>query len=249
MKRRYKIVLVLAAAFSALLLWIPYGQHCDSQQSNQYYCAAYSVALIVGSYIESHNGAITALASVVVAIFTWTLWASSERMWLVTDASLQHSRETAERQLRAYITVQTGEAYRQRGGPKGWRFEFRPTILNTGQTPAYSVNIRGTVVFLSTEEAENFNWEDNLPPTAKVGVLTLGTQQNRFTRAVMSRRLTRAELRQFSSGSHDFYVFGKVTYQDTFRIDHSTRYCFALAKWHKRGAHTWLTTYRYNDSD
>jgi hypothetical protein len=77
----------LLAAGVALLALPPYAEYCESRQSHQYYCAAYEVALAVGAFVESHNGAITALASAVVAMFTWTLWNSSEKMWLATKRS------------------------------------------------------------------------------------------------------------------------------------------------------------------
>jgi|GraSoiStandDraft_4_1057263.scaffolds.fasta_scaffold975782_1 hypothetical protein len=61
--------------------------------------------------------------------------------WLVraTIKLWRGAEDTAQRQLRAYVTSVFGNAGRQ-GITKGFRFEFRPSIVNTGQTPAYNLH-------------------------------------------------------------------------------------------------------------
>jgi len=38
-------------------------------------------------WLESHNGAVTALATIAIAAFTGTLWWSTHRLWQVTQRS------------------------------------------------------------------------------------------------------------------------------------------------------------------
>ncbi|WP_156824735.1 hypothetical protein [Methylocystis rosea] len=62
----------------------------------------YKMTLALGSFVESHNGAITAIASIAVAVFTWTLWQSSEKMWIVTKIAA----DAAELSAKAAIGVE-----------------------------------------------------------------------------------------------------------------------------------------------
>jgi hypothetical protein len=50
--------------------------------------------------------AYTALFTAFLALFTFTLWWSTNKLWSVTDKSLRHSEDTAQRQLRAYMSVE-----------------------------------------------------------------------------------------------------------------------------------------------
>jgi hypothetical protein len=52
----------------------------------------------------------TALFTFWVAFFTFVLAASTIGLWIVAICTLRHSRETAERQLRAYISLDGGSA-------------------------------------------------------------------------------------------------------------------------------------------
>jgi hypothetical protein len=70
-----------------------------------------------------------------IAIFTCVLAASTIGLWIATILTLRHSRETAERQLRAYLTIEGGGVLLLNGNTISANVKFR----NTGQTPAYDV--------------------------------------------------------------------------------------------------------------
>jgi len=76
---------------------------------------------------------------------------------------IREARLSSERQLRAYLTSVVGTGFRQ-GETRGLRFEFRPVILNTGQTPAYEVYSVTGLRFLSLQEAMTFDFR--LPEAA-----------------------------------------------------------------------------------
>ncbi len=193
--------------------------------------------LCTARFLEAHNAVITAIATVLLTFVTGGLvWAGYQQI------------RTTRAQLRAYLSIATGEGFRQ-GAVKGLKFEFRPVVINTGQTPAYKVNISGALLFLETTTAADFDWDGNIPAPTGAGVLTLGTQQNRFTKGILDRTLNKAELRQFRKGTHSLYVFGKVTYLVAFQRQRYTNYCFLIGAWNKRGPATWITTFRHNDSD
>jgi hypothetical protein len=137
-----------------------------------------------------------------------------------------------------------------RAASEGLRFEFRPVIVNVGQTPAYFLNNVAALHFVRVDDIPTFDFEGNLPPIEEqTGVLTLGSTQNRFMSVVLDRALTKAELRQYRCGTHILMVFGKVVYQDAFQRNHYTNFSFAISACNKRSAHLWRTTYRHNDSN
>jgi hypothetical protein len=72
-----------------------------------------------------------------VAFFTFVLAASTIGLWIVAICTLRHGRETAERQLRAYISVDGGSA--RIVETIGTNFvEGFVSLKNSGQTPAYN---------------------------------------------------------------------------------------------------------------
>ena len=79
----------------------------------------------------------TALFTFWVAFFTFVLAGSTIGLWIVAICTLRHSRETAERQLRAYISLDGGSA-RIVGTIDKNIVEGFVNLKNCGQTPAYN---------------------------------------------------------------------------------------------------------------
>jgi hypothetical protein len=126
---------------------------------------------------------------------------------LTVVSQIREARASSEATLRAYLVVKVGTQFRQ-GGVRGLRFEFRPGLLNTGQTPAYEMRTIARVAFLSPAEAAAFNF--NLPdptgdPTAASAV-TLGP-----SRIVSSKPSLTADCRKQNfaniSGCKNFCTF------------------------------------------
>jgi hypothetical protein len=182
------------------------------------------------------------ITDTLLVLFTFTLWLATRDLVIGAD-------ETAQRQLRAYLTTVTGQCIRQSARPRkngGVKFEFRPIILNTGQTPAYAVTSISDVKFLSYEEAANFKFV--VPPLTSSGVVTLGSRQDRFSQVIFSRKLTWAELKQFRAGTHAFFVYGTIHYRDAFKEPRFTDYGYAVGWWPRRGDPIWRSI-NHNDSD
>jgi hypothetical protein len=72
----------------ALLIFPPYSAYCESEYANNYYCTAYSVASALSTFVDTHNGAFTALATIAIAWFTLTLKRSTDRLWDATNRSV-----------------------------------------------------------------------------------------------------------------------------------------------------------------
>ncbi len=94
--RRNQLFWVGASLFFiglALLLLPPYGRYCGSQSGGDYYCTAYGVAIALGEWVELHDGAVTAIATGVIAWFTITIW-------IINRRQLTHANKVE----RAYIS-------------------------------------------------------------------------------------------------------------------------------------------------
>lgn len=161
---------------------------------------------------------------------------------------IKEARESNEARLRAYVVAMVGSQYRQ-GQSRGLRFEFRPVMLNTGQTPAYEVRTVARLAFLTLAEATAFDFTVADPTGAAGSAVTLGPRQDRFVQAVFDRRLSKTELREFQRFQKSFYVYGTTWYRDAFRRPRHTNFCFSVGWWNKKGQALWMTVFRHSDSN
>jgi hypothetical protein len=80
-----------------------------------------------------------------LALFTGVLAVSTIGLWTITDLTLRHSRETAERQLRAWVGPVTTNCD---VFAAGHRIQAKIVIINTGKSPAQNmrVAVRGHIL-------------------------------------------------------------------------------------------------------
>lgn len=136
-------VALLAAGFACLLL-PPFGEYCESNYANKYDCAIYEVTVALAAFVDAHNGSFIALATIVVAWFTWTLRQSSEKMWKTTSKSVDLAQQEFETTLRARVSLTKCQITRGVivGDKTKIRFAFR--LENTGQLPATECSLTYT---------------------------------------------------------------------------------------------------------
>ena len=187
-------------------------------------------------FIEVHNAVITAIATVLLTFVTGGLiWAGYQQI------------RTIRAQLRAYVTTVPGFSIRQGGNRGALKFEFRPQILNTGQTPAYKVDIVSRMAFVAIGEVAKYDFR--LPANQYPGAMTLGPNQERFTQVIFDRKLTKAELRLYKKGSHRLLIYGRINYRDAFGHRHYTHYCYIVSWWLRMGPPLWNHAIPHNDSN
>jgi len=83
----------LLAVGIAFLILQPYEEYCESDYANNYYCAAYEVTMALSAFVDVHSGAFTALATVAIAAFTFTLWWSTRGMLRAANESITLARD------------------------------------------------------------------------------------------------------------------------------------------------------------
>ncbi|HML07824.1 MAG TPA: hypothetical protein VK430_06805 [Xanthobacteraceae bacterium] len=214
-------------------------QPTNYQPSYQACAALHEEVMRVLAFLWEHttHDNISAAATVVIAIFTLTLWRSTYNMWVLGTA-------TAERQLRAYLTTAVGQCLRQ---TRTLNLEFRPIILNTGQTPAYDVYILNSMALLSPTEATNYDFR--IPEQPPATLMTLGPRQERFTHVIAGRKMTRNEMREWIAHRKLIFVYGTIHYRDAFQKPRFTNFCYSILYWSKRGTPLWHNTNRHNESN
>jgi hypothetical protein len=183
------------------------------------------------------------------ALFTWpdgmTVWVIILTLIVVADQTKQtaiaakatqesviEGKDTAKRQLRAYLVVNIGGAvYQER--EKNLKFEGKPLLVNTGQTPARKVRYKAQSAILPFPPSDNFVFQE---VSEDIGFGILGAQQNATMGATVEEFCRDGEVEDIKKAvGHSLYVWGTVTYEDIFGITHYTKFGQQLY-WVKNGA-------------
>jgi hypothetical protein len=170
-------------------------------------------------------------------------------LWLATRDLVAAATDTGQRQLRAYVSVETGTNVRQ-SRKKRCRFEFRPNVINNGQTPAYDVRMFSKIDVVPPNISDDFNYA--VGPVDVRGprsVSSIGPRQSKFQSCLFYRDLTRAEMREIATGSKAFHVWGVVVYNDAFKIERHTYFSFVIFVPKKSNPTYWLITEKNNHAD
>ena len=153
------------------------------------------------------------LVTGILACFTYKLWVSTHRL-------VEGAENTAQRQLRAYVSVALAEIIDLKAG-------FTPVahlrVKNSGQTPAYDLTAIGGIAM-----GESF---DKLPSPTGPSAMSRSTLHasaitDQFHRT--PRPLTPDEMAALVAGTITLWVYGEFRYRDTFTIQRFTKYRFQV---------------------
>lgn len=185
----------------------------------------------------SHDaaGLFTALLcgiTVFLAYYTYGLLRAT--IDLATDANesatkqFELAKDTARRQLRAYVVVSRVRAYSVAPNqqivikPKkmqrltmGQQAVAAIQVRNAGQTPAHNVktHLNAMITPWPLDESKLI-----LPEWEAGSINALGQNETRMSQAVIhpAQHLTLAQIMSLENGSFAFVVFGRITYEDIF---------------------------------
>jgi hypothetical protein len=203
----------------ASLLTPFYAEICEKNTyTGEKECAAHHVAvslvLYIGQILEAHAGAITGIATVVLAVITWRL----------VTLGREQSR-TARAQLRAYLSVVIGDGVYQEGAI--YKFEAKPVIVNNGQTPAYNVRYRIKADIFTDSVAASFTFTE--PPDVSKSQSSIGPHENRLMSGILGHVVPETEIQDIKAGiGKALWVWGVVHYDDVFQRPHFTQFCQRL---------------------
>jgi hypothetical protein len=168
-------------------------------------------------FANADSGAIVALATIVLSVFTGTLWWSTRRLWKSATGQLHHLEQTTIHELRAYVLV-SGARVDNVIDPS--MREVRLTVRNFGKTPAKDV-----VVWMGTSIRE-FPLRGTFgrpPDTLRMGRDIIGP--SRFTTSVVSVAGSTPQTEiALHSGTAAIFAFGEISYVDAFGIPRRTEF-------------------------
>jgi hypothetical protein len=172
-----------------------------------------------------------------------------EKTVATNENVLETQRDFWSRQIRAYISVDTGGYFRQ-NRRTNIKFEFRPNIMNNGATPANFVKAFARCDIKTINIPIDFDFSINNDPHNAPGSATIFSRVSKFKSAVLERFATRQELAGLIKGKLIFHVWGTVFYKDIFGANRFSNFSFVIfMPNNKRGNPVWQTTERHNDAN
>lgn len=196
--------------------------------------AAYQTILVAvrantrcsGEFIEAHNGAITALATIIIAAFTGTLWAA-------TNSQAKLTREAFVADKRAFVFA-SGIQPLYEPNPTTGHFNWRISTVwqNSGDTPTQGLRLYsdGLLSNVPIPPTFDFNFID---PIAPPGAGMLGPKMispaGQAPHMPHHPALTPHDILDIQNGRRYFYLWGWARYCDTLSsTEHITRFCWRI---------------------
>jgi hypothetical protein len=176
--------------------------------------------------LDAVSPALTALATLCIAYFTYTLFQATQALKRGGDETLAHLMNSAQHELRAYVGVtpndlavvpSVGEAFTATVG-----------VRNEGKTPAYDLEV--LVGWLFDSEPSHYAAPFGLEPLRRThgSVLDPGTGQ---TKKLVVPPVTQEQadgIRTSVPDSPDaprFWLLGWVLYNDAFGVERKRQFC------------------------
>lgn len=142
---------------------------------------------------------------------------------LLTIDSNRIARDTAKRQLRAYISIEPGGVNKAIDG----RHRVPLNIINTGQTPARDLELFGDFLIVTGSPLE-FNPETHGRFSGQLASTdqSLGGQTNRWTFAYMESEMAKPFLDEIAKRTMAIVHYGFIQYKDVFGNTWRTGFAF-----------------------
>jgi hypothetical protein len=117
--------------------------HCLSYDEIRAWTAQTSdFALRVAARANNWAALIIAIFTAILTIFLARLWRSTQKLWTVTNRTLQHAEQRSQKELRAYVSVEPLGITEYAGHNL---LVGRFTVRNIGKIPARDVSIYSTI--------------------------------------------------------------------------------------------------------
>jgi hypothetical protein len=222
--RRTRVVLVFVGTLvvlAAVSLLVPiYGEICtENQYTGHKDCAAYHMVFValwhLAKPFSDWSAGITAIATVAIGAFTWTLWRATTEQGRLTVRAINGAQDANQRGLRAYLSVTIGvAAYQDR--TTNTKFAGHPTLKNNGRTPAYKVRIWTRAEIIPDTLVDKYTFA--VVPTDEVSQATIGPGEDRILTCVVPSYVNDADIAKIKKGDGTaLWAWGTVRYEDAFK--------------------------------
>lgn len=155
------------------------------------------------------NDRLMTLFTGAVALFTLMLVGATIALYIGAARQLAQSADTAERQIRAYVTLEAG-AILIGQAPNASFIEACVTLKNHGQSPAYACRAWMTVNVSPTANEAPFAQRG---AAGSSGLLGPGASYDMSVRHVSSQQ----QIHGISQSTQMIYVWGRLEYLDAFQ--------------------------------
>ena len=169
-------------------------------------------------FADRRHDASIAIGTGFIALFTIVLAFATGFLWLSTRNLVIDAKQTAERQLRAYVFVQPTQT-----NITDDTISIRYVFQNTGQTPAYDVRHASKLEILPEPLPPGFKF---VSPTNFIGGNSLG---NGVPFGGEARVMFAGHPGSLKRESKRIYLVVIVKYIDTFKQERTTRMCASAA--------------------
>lgn len=186
----------------------------------------FTYVFCTGQFLDATGVAITALATIVIAAFTGTLWyATSQQSELTRQAFIADKR--------AFVFAKGFRALYEPGGPNNtWQWRFSPVWSNSGDTPTQGLQFYcdGFLSNARLQPTFDLTYED---PAYPRGPGMLGPRSEGS--AGMAPRstqmaITAQDIHDIQAGNKFFYMYGSARYSDSMpdTPQRITRFCWQM---------------------
>jgi hypothetical protein len=208
-----RVVLAVVCGFCLILIaaWLSgsTGEVCKETQTGHEQCTPYNLApfilIQIREGLHAIEGIITALATIAIAWFTWTLWQSNEKMWSVANASLELTKLDMGADLVLKTAVIEGITYIPTA---------QVELINIGRTKAIGVTMWCSIgVRPLPLAADAFPSDPDVPKS----IIDVGPQRTIISRFSAGNPLQENHKYAIANGTAALFVVGEATYTDVFR--------------------------------
>jgi len=197
--------------FTALLWWVTYRLSNDAREEGKHR------SIEMADSIREANRAAKAMESLAES-------AAANSKAAIESVSVLKDR-TAQ-QMRAYLMVIIGSGtYQER--EKNLRFEVRPQLVNSGNTPAHKMTYWARAKIMNFPVPENFIFEP--PEDIVLHSMLIGPHQSIELNARVDDFVEDEKVESIKRGNGQrVYIWGMITYTDAFDSVHTTKFCHSL---------------------
>lgn len=193
----------------------------------------------ISEWLESHNGAITAIATIFMAVFTWRLWVSTNRLWQSGERALTQTErafvfldgfnvELTTAKDANTSTDYLPEEYKSRPEFYITRFAVQPRWKNSGNTPVRNMSIR--VNWLGPRGPEEVifpDYEFRDGSTTRIFLGPNAIEPSEFIEIPSVQELVNWGLNP-TRVEPKVFVWGRADYADIFGRNHFVQWCYCI---------------------
>ena len=178
----------------------------------------------IGDFIDEHNGIFTAIATVFIAFFTFSLKSSTDKLWDAAKEQSAHMERALSSTERAFVFVRMQLGIRIYNTDT---WQFRVVWENSGSTPTRNMRSRTQCEIRDTELPDDFDFDYS--PT-KFHAAFIGPRMTIEGGLVPDPPLTDTQLIEVRDKKKFLYIWGVARYFDVFSAtrEHVTRFCYKI---------------------